>query len=691
MKRRFGPKQTCPCHRGKRKFTPLLDEHGAPTDAGKCWSPACGQRFIPGTRTVDRRSDVAPIYASTRGHVYTSIDGTPTLRITIATDQTGEKRAFAEHWNGSHWVKGAGEVERHPYRLTELVHQINRGGIVVIVEGERDADSAHSIGLVATCNPFGAGKWLDTMSEALAGARAVIIPDLDEPGWNHARKVEQSLLKTGVAAFGILDLRTLMPELPEKGDLTEYLQRGGDPELLKRAIDRACRDVDANSSTTHLPEIPDIDWRRLPKPLTDLVSHVEGDRQRIALLVASMTMIGGVIPGVQTLYHGTRYSPGLYLFVVGPPGSGKGSIGPAELIVRKVDEEIQLESAQAFKAYKDELARWKSKGLKAGIPPPEEPERKVLLLPADSTGPVLVQAVCTNPSVVIFDSEADSLQIALRAETGDASAALRKAWQCERVSQARKGNNLLVSTDRPHLSIVFSGTPDQIVALVKHVGSGLTSRIGFIEFEAQSEFRDPFKSGLDHVAAAAKLMQWSIRNLWRFVREHGKEIEFTVVLTESQQQQLIEHFTERLTDPIEDADHGTTLRAGITAVRITTILTVVRRWFTSNHLDPVMEATDDDALLGIVLAEFLRRGTDSIIHRLRATGPSAPLPPAKRKTQEWYASLPNELSAQDALAAAARFGIGRSSIYKLLGREDYFEKIGHGQYRKRHRSQSRGP
>ncbi len=57
---------------------------------------------------------------------------------------------------------------------------------VFIVEGEKDADTLASLGLVATTNPGGAGKWRREYNGYLASRKVIILPDNDEAGENHA-------------------------------------------------------------------------------------------------------------------------------------------------------------------------------------------------------------------------------------------------------------------------------------------------------------------------------------------------------------------------------------------------------------------------------------------------------------------------------------------------------------------------
>ena len=56
---------------------------------------------------------------------------------------------------------------------------ISYGRPVYVVEGEKDADNLFGIGLTATCNPGGVGKWRDDLSAFFQGADVVVLQDND--------------------------------------------------------------------------------------------------------------------------------------------------------------------------------------------------------------------------------------------------------------------------------------------------------------------------------------------------------------------------------------------------------------------------------------------------------------------------------------------------------------------------------
>lgn len=90
---------------------------------------------------------------------------------------------------GWHW--NLGDTPQVPYRLPEVKHVIQKGGLVFIVEGEKCADAlnfalrAERLNAVATCNNGGARHWGATQSQHLTGANVVLLPDPDEPGRDH--------------------------------------------------------------------------------------------------------------------------------------------------------------------------------------------------------------------------------------------------------------------------------------------------------------------------------------------------------------------------------------------------------------------------------------------------------------------------------------------------------------------------
>lgn len=145
-------------------------------------------------------------------------------------NDTGKKQFYQRRpAAGGGWKNGLGKgFITCLYHGDTLAEMIAIGKTVYVVEGEKDVDRLRSIGFVATCNPMGAGKWRTHYSQTLAGADLVIIPDNDDPGRAHAAAVKQSC-RQHAARIRVLEL----PDLPEKGDVSDWLDAGGTPDRLE--------------------------------------------------------------------------------------------------------------------------------------------------------------------------------------------------------------------------------------------------------------------------------------------------------------------------------------------------------------------------------------------------------------------------------------------------------------------------
>lgn len=116
-----------------------------------------------------------------------------------------EPKRFLQQRAGGAW--SLGNTPRPLYRLPQVVEAVAMGRRVYIVEGEKDVHALEALGVVATCNPGGAGKWRPEHTATLLGAFVTIVVDDDEPGWRHA-DVVQAALEDVVEEFVIAQPRT---------------------------------------------------------------------------------------------------------------------------------------------------------------------------------------------------------------------------------------------------------------------------------------------------------------------------------------------------------------------------------------------------------------------------------------------------------------------------------------------------
>jgi hypothetical protein len=183
------------------------------------------------TAKLKGKPKLGPIVAT---YNYTAYDGKLLYQVTRHSPKDFRQRR-PNGKGGWHW--GLDGVARVPYRYKELL-AADPDQWLFIAEGEKDCDNLAKLGLVATTNAQGAGKW-KTLNETsvrrtLSGRKVAILPDNDDAGRAHARDVAQRL--KGIAA----EVRVVtLPNLPEKGDVSDWLAAGGTRLRLLELVDAA--------------------------------------------------------------------------------------------------------------------------------------------------------------------------------------------------------------------------------------------------------------------------------------------------------------------------------------------------------------------------------------------------------------------------------------------------------------------
>jgi len=133
------------------------------------------------------------------------------------------------------WIWNLTGVDRILYNLSEVVESVDSKHSVFVVEGEKDVESLKKLGLCATCNSGGAGKWLPRHTETLVNADVVILSDKDIPGRKHAQLVAVALYNKAKSIHVI--------ELPDRNektvkDASDWIAAGGTIEELREIYNK---------------------------------------------------------------------------------------------------------------------------------------------------------------------------------------------------------------------------------------------------------------------------------------------------------------------------------------------------------------------------------------------------------------------------------------------------------------------
>jgi RecA-family ATPase len=134
--------------------------------------------------------------------------------------------------NDGSWEWRLGDSPRVPYRLPDVIAAREEDSYLIFTEGEKDSQNAKEhLGFFSTTIATGANAWKEYLADYFVGSNIVIVPDNDEAGREFAQTVANSIFAKA-KAVKVLTL----PNLPEKGDISDWIENGGNREELLALI-----------------------------------------------------------------------------------------------------------------------------------------------------------------------------------------------------------------------------------------------------------------------------------------------------------------------------------------------------------------------------------------------------------------------------------------------------------------------
>jgi putative DNA primase/helicase len=278
-------------HQTRRCVGVTIDDKGVKWGCNNCnWR---GGAYYEG-RSNGRANGAGPHIVKT----YDYINAEGKLLYQVCRYEPKDFRQRRPGENGRGWIWNMQGIERVPYRLPETIEAIANQHRVIICEGEKDAETLWAIGVPATCNAGGAGKWRDEYDQHFRDADVVIIPDNDQPGRDHARDVAGHLHR--VAA------RVSIVHIPDEAkDISDWLAAGHTREDVDALIEHRAKhnpEAEANEEIPH-------------KDRTEVGSELQFDR----LSDIEPEAIAWIWPG--------RIARRKLTLLAGDPGMGKSQIG----------------------------------------------------------------------------------------------------------------------------------------------------------------------------------------------------------------------------------------------------------------------------------------------------------------------------------------------------------------------------
>lgn len=202
----------------------LFDE---PADPNTARSPRPPQpRRRPDRLAPARDPEKKHPWKKVRVYTYTTATGAPVLQVirqecSCDAEPEPHKRFLQRYRHGRQWVwKKPADHTPVLYRARAL-SLADPDRWVWLTEGEKDAETAASLGLTATTNPQGAGAFAPELAAALAGRRVAIVVDRDRAGYQRGLALHPLLADTAAQS------QVLLPAVSQhKADLTDHVTAG---------------------------------------------------------------------------------------------------------------------------------------------------------------------------------------------------------------------------------------------------------------------------------------------------------------------------------------------------------------------------------------------------------------------------------------------------------------------------------
>ena len=225
------------------------------------------------------------------------------------------------------------DIDQVLYRLPSLIEGVKDGSTIFHLEGCKDVETARdTLGVVATTSGS-TSSWRPEFKSHYIGACVVILPDNDEPGRKYAETVVQDLVKVAKSVKVVH-----LPDLPEGGDLTDWMDAGHTAEEFFEMVEAApFFDLaetgpwpDPVEIEIELPGVPPLDTSMVPEPLRAWVADTSRrmDNASPDFAAAAAIVMCGALIGRKIVIRPKRHddwtvTPNLWGGLVGLPASMK--------------------------------------------------------------------------------------------------------------------------------------------------------------------------------------------------------------------------------------------------------------------------------------------------------------------------------------------------------------------------------
>lgn len=334
------------------------------------------------------------------------------------------------------------------------------------------------------------------------------------------------------------------------------------------------------------PYISNEVYEFLPDFLKRSTDQFKDAREKDVFLLSTLGVLSSCLPNVNGSYGDNIYYPNLYLLILAPAASGKSKLKFAAKLVEHYDTAIKMVTKSELDEYRRKLKEYKSTPNNSNLDKPEQPKLKSFIIPADSSSTRFLEMLSNNGGAgLVVETEADTLGNTLAKDWGSYSDALRKGFEHEKISVSRLRDNIFIEINEPKLSVVLTGTPNQVVNIMSSAENGLASRFCYYNFTTERFWKSQLKGRDAHsIHAHFEEQSEEVTNLIHFFQKKGFEFSFTQEQITLFDRQFEKIFSQVKNEFNEIAD-SFVFRMGPIALKIGMILSAIRLYETRSRVN----------------------------------------------------------------------------------------------------------
>lgn len=175
-----------------------------------------------------------------RKHFYKSQNGDIIGAKSIQKYADGHKACYWYRYENGRYLQGLNGINMPIYNADKVA----QADIVVIAEGEKDADTLCALGYCGTTLPYGGNqsRWTEQLSESFRDKRIFILTDNDATGNKYAATLISGLMISNTDFITIIPIKSLWMDAPKKADISDFVKAKGREKailMLKYTIGEA--------------------------------------------------------------------------------------------------------------------------------------------------------------------------------------------------------------------------------------------------------------------------------------------------------------------------------------------------------------------------------------------------------------------------------------------------------------------